>query len=215
MERAGVGGGRAGWEDARPSARPRGPRRLPGRPFPQGPDPGPDLPARPRPQRPGMAHAPGPGRPRPAAAPSPRAGDAPGPRHARAIVSQRPLAGTPPFSRSGRAAILRSPLCLCRQPGLRSSRDAGAGLPSWAASPAGFGSALGMAHEPVLRCAVLPGKLTSIASLPYRGLEAVCPLPFLGGSPKPCRARCRRGACYKNSVLCGWFCLAAAFKGRR
>lgn len=41
------------------------------------------------------------------------------------------------------------------------------------------------------------------------------PRLFFLGPPKPCKARCRSGACYKNSVLSGWLCLAAAFKSIR
>lgn len=43
------------------------------------------------------------------------------------------------------------------------------------------------------------------------------PRLFCGGRglQKPCRARCRSGACYRNSILSAWLCPAAAFKSSR
>lgn len=35
------------------------------------------------------------------------------------------------------------------------------------------------------------------------------------GPQKPSRVRCRSGACYRNSILSGWLCPAAAFKSSR
>lgn len=123
---------------------PAAPAARPGVPFLRALYPGPDPPARPWPQLPGVAHARSPGAPVPQQ-PLPRAAATP-PAHvtlAPLFPSVRSLG--PRLSRGvgGRAALSVSLVCLSRQPGV-SSREAGAGLPSWAASLAGFGSAGGM-----------------------------------------------------------------------
>lgn len=194
---------------------PAAPRRPPGRPFPQGPLP-----------QPGSAHAPTASAPRGGARPWPRA--PPSSRSPFLARRRRPRPTScsrhcfpasarwdPAFPAEWAGGALGSP---------RLSRQA-----AW---PQFFSR--GGRGAPLMGCE--PGRVWicprngSRASFVVRGtswkahISCKSPLKtFAGGlslalflgPPKPCRARCRSGACYKNSVLSGWLCLASAFKSIR